>query len=78
MLEFGIPRKPIYYTAGQVMGAESILEHHFPESEVFILYEKHVVCFDAQKRLAKWVTYKLTKDDIQGNSISVCLLYFKM
>ena len=35
------------------------------------LYERHVVCFDVQKRLAKWVAYKLTKDDIEGKSIIV-------
>ena len=68
---------PIYETVHQVEGAASIFEYGFPESNVLILYERHVVCFDVQKRLAKWVAYKLEKDDIQGNSISVCLFYFK-
>ena len=55
----------------QVENAESIFKYGFPESNVLILYERHVVCFDAQKRLAKWVAYKLTNEDIEGNCINV-------
>ena len=71
ILELGIPRVPIYEAVTQLKSAESTLEYGFPESDVLLLYERHVVWFDVQKRLAKWVAYKLTKDDIEGKSITV-------
>ena len=64
---------PIYETVQQVETAESTLKYGFPESNVHYLYKRHVVYFDTQKRLAKWVAYKLAKDDIEGINY---ILYF--
>ena len=66
ILELGIPRVPFFETVKHVESAESTFKYGFPDSNVLYLYTRHVVYFDTQKRLANWVAYRLTKDDIEG------------
>lgn len=66
ILQFGIPHVPVYEGVSQLESAEKILEFGFPVSNVLILYEGHVAYFDTEKKIAKWVAYHLTKEDIDG------------
>ena len=47
--------------------AEEILKFGYPPSDIIILYEGFVVCYDTNKNISKWTAYHLTPADLDGN-----------
>ena len=75
--EMRMPKLPINRTVSQEETLQSIFKYGCPESNVPLIKKGHYIWFDKQTRLAKMVAYRLTKDDIEGNCISVFFIHFK-
>lgn len=66
LLRCGFQNAPIYGSPSQLKKAQEILKFGYPQSDIIILYESFVVCYDTRTKISKWVAYHLTPDCVEG------------
>ena len=71
LLRCGFQQTPIYGSVNHLRKAEGILKFGYPPSDIIILYEGFVVCYDTNKKISKWIAYHLTPADLDGNFCSL-------